>query len=432
MDNYGNDGNNQNIEKYGYYQNPPEPPQQVPPQTQPLPQPKKPRRGHGLALVLVGALLGSVLGGGGVALYMGAQDEGLTAVQQSYIDKAVAEAADSMESDLNGVSATESNTVGDTINLVTTDYSTTVQNVAANVSDSVVGIATSEGTGSGVIVSSDGLILTNAHVIAVSGSTQSNGLFGQQPQQPVDTTITVTLSDGKEYTAEVLYSDEAMDLAVIKIDATGLPAATLGNSSDVAVGEITVAIGNPLGLEQTVTSGIVSALTVSAAISTTQVAEDLIQTDAAINPGNSGGALLNASGEVIGINSYKLSNGEGIGFAIPINAAKPIIDQIVSTGEFKQAVIGASLIDKELLNYTNYDITLDSGLYVYQVDESSDAAAQGLKAGDIITAIDGVQVNSILEAKEQLYQHVPGDKVTLSVTRDGKTMEIQIELGEAG
>ena len=442
MDNYGNDdngnygyygngggyGNNGNAGNgyNGYYQSPSNLPQPEPP------KPKKPHRGRGLALALVGAILGSVIGGGGVALDMGAQDTGLSAEQQAYIDKAVADAADS--ADVNGLSSTESGTVGDTINLVTTDYSTTVQNVAADVSDSVVGIATSEGTGSGVIVSSDGLILTNAHVIALTDSTQLYeipGFFGNQPQQTQDTTITVTLEDGKEYTATVLYSDEAMDLAVLKIDATGLPAVTLGDSDNVTVGEITVAIGNPLGLEQTVTSGIVSALGVSAEISSTQIAEDLIQTDAAINPGNSGGALLNASGEVIGINSYKLSNGEGIGFAIPINAAKPIIAQIVATGEFKQAVIGASLVDKELLEYSNYDITLDSGLYVYEVSASSDAAAQGLKAGDIITAIDGVSVNSILEAKEQLYKHVPGDKVTLSVTRDGKTMEIQIELSEA-
>jgi serine protease Do len=222
-----------------------------------------------------------------------------------------------------------------------------------------------------------------------------------------------------------------MDLAVIRIDALGLVEATLGDSDEVSVGEIAVAIGNPLGLEQTVTSGIVSALDVSALISSTQIAEKLIQTDAAINAGNSGGALVNASGEVIGINSYKLSDGEGIGFAIPINAAKPILEQIIATGEFKQAAIGASLIDQELLKYTRYDITLESGLYVYEVDSASDAAVQGLAAGDIIIAIDGVAVNSIFEAREQLYRYVPHDKVTLSVMRDGQTLEIQVELGEA-
>ncbi len=409
---------------YGGYQPPVKPPET-----------RKPRHGRGIAFALVGALLGSLIGGGGVALYLNNTDDGLSASQQAYIDKAVADAADDSSIDSvssGGGSGTAGDTVYNNVNLVTTDYSETVQNVVAAVSKSVVGVATSQGSGTGVIVSSDGLILTNEHVIATDNTTQmfQPGYGFQQPQES-DSTITVTLADGTEYTAEVLYSDEEMDLAVIKIDATGLTAATLGDSDSLTVGEITVAIGNPLGLEQTVTSGIVSALDRSVALSSTQIAEALIQTDAAINSGNSGGALLNAAGEVIGINSYKLSDGEGIGFAIPINAAKPIIAQIVATGEFKQAKMGVSLIDSELLAYTNYDITLDSGLYVYQVDTSSDAYTQGLREGDIITAIDGVTVNTILEAKEQIYSHVPGDSVTLSVERGGSPVTLTIELASA-
>lgn len=401
------------------------------------PEVRKPRRERGVALALVAALIGSVIGGGAMALYFGnsEDDDVLSTVQQAYIDQAVAEVADDLAFNVDTLSSSgEGGTVDDTVynevNLVTTDYSTTVQNVTEAVSASVVGVATTQGTGTGVIVSSDGLILTNQHVISVSDTTQMfRPNFGAETE--TDDTVTVTLVDGTEYEAQVLYSDEEMDLAVIKIDAEGLVAATLGDSDSVSVGEITIAIGNPLGLEQTVTSGIVSALDVSAAISSTQIAEKLIQTDAAINAGNSGGALLNASGEVIGINSYKLSDGEGIGFAIPINAAKPIIEQIISTGEFKQAKLGASLIDKELLTYYDYNITLDSGVYVYEVDASSDASVQGLKSGDIITAIDSVQVDTILELKEQIYQHVPGDSVTLTVQRGSGTVEIKIVLGEA-
>jgi serine protease Do len=257
--------------------------------------------------------------------------------------------------------------------------------------------------------------------------------FERFGQQQTDKTITVTLMNGSAYEATVLFEDETMDLAVIRIDATGLTAVTLGDSDSVKVGEITIAIGNPLGLEQTVTSGIISALDVSVAITNTQIAENLIQTDAAINSGNSGGALLNADGHVIGINSYKLSNGEGIGFAIPINAAKPILNQIIETGEFKQAQIGVSMIDRELLNYYSYntDIELDKGLYVYEVSASSDASAKGLRQGDVITAVDGVEVDTILEFKTQIYRHLPGDSVTLTVLRDGSEMQMTVMLTEA-
>jgi S1-C subfamily serine protease len=287
------------------------------PQQKPV-QPQKPRRGRGVAMVLIGALLGSAIGGGAVALAVGGGNDSLSAAQQAYIDQAVAKAAKEADASADTVSSTGANgDVGNTVynqmNQVTTDYSDTVQKVAEAVSASVVGVATSEGTGTGVIVSSDGLILTNEHVIATSGTVQLFGPGFHNGAQQTDDTITVTLVDGTEYKAQVLYSDEAMDLAVIKIDAQGLKAVALGDSDQVNVGEIAIAIGNPLGLDQTVTSGIVSALGVSAAISNTQIAENLIQTDAAINPGNSGGALLNAAGQVIGINSYKLSNGEGIG-----------------------------------------------------------------------------------------------------------------------
>ena len=396
------------------------------------PQPPKKKR-SGVWGIVTASISSAVVGGLVVGLVLGGLP-GNRLAQQAYIDEAV-------QSALSGQSTTQLNSTDDgsvdgaVFNQVTTDYSDAIQQVVDKASPSVVGIATGIGTGTGVIVSADGLILTNQHVIAQEDASLMFQPFGQftEPQQ-VDSTITVTLSDGTQYEAKVLFEDETMDLAVIKIETTGLTAATLGDSSTVKVGEVTIAIGNPLGLEQTVTSGIVSALDRSVPLSNTQIAEDLIQTDAAINSGNSGGALLNTSGEVVGINSYKLSNGEGIGFAIPINAAKPILEQIIKNGEFKQVQIGLSMIDKELLSYYNYneEIKLEKGLYVYEVNSDSDAYAKGLRQGDVITAVDGTEINTILEFKEQIYKHLPGDSVTLIVLRDGSESQMTVQLSEAG
>ena len=381
-------------------------------------QPQKPKRERGLrtfALVLAGAVLGSLIGGSAVGLALSGRGNGeaLTAAQRGYIDAAVAEGLKNT-----GAGVLPVSTGGG-------DYSG-VQAVAEAVMPSVVGVRTIEnvrgfwqdrqveGVGTGTIVSSDGLILTNQHVVS------------SNPRS-----ITVTLLDGSEYSAKVLFSDETMDLAVIKIDATGLRAARLGNSDGVAVGETAIAIGNPLGLnyQRSVTAGIVSALGRSILLSQTQIAENLIQTDAAINSGNSGGPLLNSAGEVIGINSYKLRDGEAMGFAIPVNVVVPVIEQISNTGAFSEAKLGVSVIDRELLNYyENSGITLDSGLYVYDVDALSDAYAQGLKAGDVITSIGAAQVNTLFDLKKQLYSLKPGDTVSLKVLRNGSEMEIDVTL----
>ncbi|MDD5018412.1 MAG: trypsin-like peptidase domain-containing protein [Eubacteriales bacterium] len=395
---------------------------------------KGPKGARVFVLILVGAIIGSVLGGGAVSLYLeyGSNGTALTASAEDYIDEAISAELESYTASLElDTSTAESDdsvqeTTYNEVNLVTTDYSTAVQSIAETVMPSVVSVRTIEtiemyrqsfeveGIGTGVIVSSDGLILTNQHVVS------SN-----------PTSITVTLIDGSEYDAEVLFADESMDLAIIKIDASGLTAANLGDSDDVSVGEVAIAIGNPLGLEYTrsMTAGIISALDRSILISDTQIAENLIQTDAAINSGNSGGPLLNLDGQVVGINTYKLTSSEGMGFAIPINAAIPIIEQIIETGEFQQAQLGVSVIDKELLNYYSYeDLTLEYGVYVYSIDESSDAYEKGLDVGDIITKVDGIEVNTILKLKEQLYSHLPGDTVTITVERDGSTFELNVEL----
>lgn len=382
------------------------------------PNPKREKKGlRTFALILVGALLGSVIGGGAVGLYLGGRTDNNTALSasaRSYIDAAVAEGLKSNSSTgILPVSTTGSSYSG-------------VQAVAESVMPSVVGVRTVEnvqgfwqnqqveGIGTGIIVSSDGLILTNQHVVSSNPSS-----------------LTVTLIDGSEHSAEVLFSDETMDLAVIKIDATGLKAAALGNSDNVAVGETAIAIGNPLGLnyQRSVTAGIVSALGRSILLSQTQIAENLIQTDAAINSGNSGGPLLNSAGEVIGINSYKMQNGEGMGFAIPVNVVIPVINQIINTGVFSEVKLGVSVIDKELLNYyENSGITLDNGLYVYDVDAQSDAYAQGLKAGDVITGVNGAEVNTLFELKEQLYSLKPGDSVSLKVLRNNSEVDMNVKL----
>lgn len=384
--------------------------------------PQKPKREKSalrtFALILVGALLGSAIGGGAVGLYLDgrADNTSLTASARNYIDAAVAEGLKNSDTGIIPVSANSESYTG-------------VQSVAESVMPSVVGVRTIEnvqgfwqnqqveGIGTGIIVSSDGLILTNQHVVSSNPSS-----------------LTVTLLDGTEHSAKVLFSDETMDLAVIKIDATDLKPAKLGDSDKVEVGEAAIAIGNPLGLnyQRSVTAGIVSALGRSILLDQTQIAENLIQTDAAINSGNSGGPLINSAGEVIGINSYKLQNGEGMGFAIPVNVVIPVIDQIVDTGTFSEAKFGVSVVDRELLNYyDNSGITLDSGLYVYDVDAQSDAYAKGLKAGDVITSFNGTQINTISELKERLYSLKPGDTVALSVLRNGSEIDLNVKLTTA-
>lgn len=212
---------------------------------------------------------------------------------------------------------------------------------------------TERGTGSGVIYDKSGLIATNNHV--VEGASE----------------IIVSLTDGRSVKGKVLGADAATDLAVVKIDENNLPVADFGDSSTLQVGEPAIAIGNPLGLEfrGSVTAGVISALNRSIQLGERKF--DLIQTDAAINPGNSGGALVNAEGEVVGINSAKIavSGVEGIGFAIPINSAKPILDELAKKGRVVRPYIGASLVDKDIANRYGFDIDLHDGIFVMKVWE---------------------------------------------------------------
>lgn len=314
-----------------------------------------------------------------------------------------------------------------------TDGVLSTEEIAAKVRPSVVGIQTYRteypmqvyGTGSGIIMSEDGYIVTNAHV--VSGATGG---------------ILVILDNNEEYEAEVVGIDEKTDVAVIKIDASNLTAAEFGNSDELVLGERIVAIGNPTGmnLAGSVTQGIVSGLKRLISVTNEETNETIemeaIQVDAAINPGNSGGALINKYGQVVGINSSKLSSTqiEGIGFAIPISTAKPIVDDLIAYGYVRGRV---------LLGITYYPVSdavgamsgYTPGLWVQSVREDMDAYAKGLRAGDIITQIDGQDVRDSATVKGILSAKKPGDSVELTVVQQSisgkiKTYTINVTLAE--
>ena len=243
----------------------------------------------------------------------------------------------------------------------------------------------------------------------------------------------VILNNGEKYDATLVGTDPDTDLAVIKIDAKELTPATLGDSDALLVGEKAVAIGNPLGtdLAGTVTQGIISALNRS--ITVDNVTYNLIQIDAAINSGNSGGALVNQYGDVIGINSVKISSEgvEGLGFAIPINDAKPIIEDLMSHGYVTgRPLIGLSLreITEEIAYYNN--LPVKEGLYVAEVTAGTGADLAGIRRGDIITACDGEAVKTVAELNEKRDTHKAGDTITLTVNRNGENMDIKVTLSE--
>lgn len=271
-----------------------------------------------------------------------------------------------------------------------------------------------EGVGSGVVVNSNGYILTNSHVIGDGEGKDIKVLFENQEQM-----------DGK-----VLWFDPAIDLAVIKVNATGIQAADLGNSDLLEVGQLAVAIGNPLGLDfqRTVTSGVISGLHRSIKMDEFNVIEDLIQTDASINPGNSGGPLLNSTGEVIGINTAKIKTGEGLGFSIPINLVKPIIKEVVEKGKFNNVYIGFQ--GREVAIYERqYGVKLKSntGIVILEILPNSPAASTELKPLDIIVKLDNEPTESMTNLRKLLYNYRVGDKAILTINRDGKELKVEIK-----
>ena len=283
---------------------------------------------------------------------------------------------------------------------------------------SVVGITTATasgaGSGSGIVFSEDGYIVTNQHVIKDAIS------------------ITATLSDGSEYEAALVGQDERTDLAVIKIAASNLTAAAIGNSDELVQGETVLVIGNPLGetLSGSTTQGIVSAL--GREIEVEGRIMHYLQTDAAVNPGNSGGPLVNAAGLVVGVTSAKISSSytEGLGFAIPINEAVPVIEELINNGYVTgRPIIGISGENVSAQVSALYKIP--EGVYVRYIDPDSGAYSAGIQPGDVITALNGKEIKTISELNNERDNYSAGDTVTLTVFRSGNVRNIDVVLGEA-
>lgn len=326
------------------------------------------------------------------------------------------------------------------VTIPTDNVSSLISAVAEKVSPAVVSVSNmvpvnsnfqiryiAQGSGSGVIFDKNGYIVTNNHV--VEGAKR----------------IEVGLQNGKKVVAKLIGTDPKTDLAVLKIDETNLPVATLGDSDKIKVGELAVAIGNPLGEQysRTVTAGIISGL--NRTLNAGDTSLKLIQTDAAINPGNSGGPLVNTKGEVIGITSVKLvSTGgnsdffdifgfgtsgtpvEGMGFAIPINTARPIIDQLIKNGYVERPMIGVAVQQVSEDDAKTYNMPV--GLFVAQVQPGGPAEAAGIMPGDVITAVDGKKVATLDELQQIIYQHKVGDTVSVTVYRNGKSINLNVKL----
>ena len=276
------------------------------------------------------------------------------------------------------------------------------------------------GLGTGFIVTENGYILSNEHV---TGSKYSK--------------CYITLENGSTYEGNVVWSDSDIDLSITKIDAKELEYIELGDSNNVRVGETVYAIGNPIGFEfrRTVTSGIISAKNRTIKIEEeekTSYMTDLIQTDATINPGNSGGPLIYPDGQVIGINTVKISSAEGIGFAIPINIIKPILESFKYTGNFQEATIGIYAYDSEVIPYINPNskLNFNKGIYVAQITQNGPADNAELKEGDIILSVDNKELNTMNELREYIYTKKPGDEIVLNISRGKISKEIKIVLGK--
>ena len=306
-----------------------------------------------------------------------------------------------------------------------------VSSILENASKCVVGISKMQGLGSsvftfnsteelglgsGIIVSRKGYILTNQHVVGKSKKCY------------------VTDESGETYTGQILWSNEDIDLAIVKVDSIFDNFISIGDSSSARIGQVVYAIGNPIGYEfqRTVTGGIISAVNrtvkIKNADETYSYMSNLIQTDATINPGNSGGPLINEEGEVIGINTIKITSAEGIGFSIPINIVKPIIEKYDRYGEFEEAYLGIYAYDGKLIIYVNPNIKLTEGIYVEKIIENGPASHTELKNGDIIIKIDDTSINKMSELQQYIFSKNPGDEITLTFIRENREMQLKVML----
>lgn len=302
-------------------------------------------------------------------------------------------------------------------------------NIEYNVSSSLYSMfgnkktSQASASGSGIIISSDGYILTNNHVVS---SSSSNSYY----EISEATKISVKLyNDDTEYEAKIIGQDEQTDLAIIKIDKSDLTAAELADSSSIKVGEFAMAVGSPLGMESSITCGVISALNREITDSDGKTFT-LIQTDAAINSGNSGGALVNSQGKVIGVNTMKVASTgvEGMGFAIPINSTLDVTEQLIQYNKVKRPYIGIAGIDVD--EQTAKANNIVEGIYVKTIETFSSAEKAGIKVGDVIIQADGKDVSTMDELNKIKNSHKIGDEMTLKVSRDGKEVEIKLTLGE--
>ena len=337
---------------------------------------------------------------------------------------------------------------GTTANLVSlSNYSNTAIFAANKILPSIVGIevtytttsnsffgfgqpttSTATATGSGIIISEDGYILTNNHVV----DTNSNNSYSYYDISDA-TSVKVTLNAGTygndaTFDAKIVGKDSQTDLAVLKIEKTGLTAAEFADSDEAVVGEFVMAVGSPLGLDATVTSGIISA--VNREVESDGNTYVCIQTDAAINSGNSGGALVNSDGKVIGINTLKLSGSgvEGIGFAIPINSTLDIIDDLIEYSKVIRPYMGFTGRDLDEATAKEYDLVV--GAYVRSVEDFSPAQKAGLQGGDVIVKVDGQSITTMNELNDIKNSHKVGDVLTLTVNRNGEEKELKVTLEE--
>lgn len=330
----------------------------------------------------------------------------------------------------NLTSSSNGGATSQSININSAGKSTNVyQAVTEKAMPSVVGITTtvmssnnmfsipteSEGVGTGIVVDSNGYILTNSHVISDGEAKKVNVLF----------------NDGSSIDGNVVWYDSQLDLAVVKVNKTGLTPAELGDSDKVSIGDISIAIGNPLGLElqRTVTQGIISGLDRTIKTESATMT-GLIQTDASINSGNSGGPLLNEKGQVIGINTAKTSEGESLGFAIPINQAKEIIESVIKNGSYEKVTLGIKGYDAS--TYAAYagakgqEVATDEGVYVGEVVSGSAAEKAGIKSGDIIVKLGDTDLASMSDLTKCLYNYKSGDSTTIVVNRSGKEVKLNV------
>lgn len=338
---------------------------------------------------------------------------------------------------------------GTTSNLVSlSNYSNTAVYAANKILPSIVGIevtytattnsffgfgqpttSTATATGSGIIISEDGYILTNNHVVDSSSSSSSYSYYDLSEATSIKVKLNSDIyGSDSVYEAQIVGKDSQTDLAVLKIDKSGLTAAEFADSDQAVVGEFVMAVGSPLGLDTTVTTGIISA--VNREVESDGNTFVCIQTDAAINSGNSGGALVNSEGKVIGINTLKLSGTgvEGIGFAIPINSTLDIIDDLIEHNKVIRPYIGITGLDLDEATAEKNNLVV--GIYVKAVETFSPAEKAGFKIGDVIVKADGKDITTMEELNEIKNSHQVGDTMTITVNRDGEEKELSVKLEE--